>query len=397
MKTEIQQNQWGWLRVPLAHTIALQIVVFVLSFIGAMTLTPGYNDTPRLEETWMREGYPSLWMRWDTEWYVEVATFGYRFIPDQLSEVGYFPVYPMLMRYLGYIVGNPLVAGLVISNVAILFAMALLYRLVLTETNAWVARRTLFYLVLFPGAFFFVAAYTESLFLLLTVIAAYAAREKRWLIAAITGIVASATRVQGFLIVALVGVEWLNAHGWTLREIFKAKSWQIVGKAIRTDWKNLLLIMLIPSGLIMFMIFQWVNFGTPFAFVQSHTAIDTDVTAGPINVIVGEIRDALDGTNENPYVVPLGFATTLFALVTVVPIFRRLRESWAVYVALLIALPAWSGPLWSMTRFVIVMFPVFVIWAMWSRNKVLHLTYFAIATPLLCLMTIFFIRWLLVA
>src|SRR5699024_9465323 len=89
-------------------------------------------------------------------------------------------------------------------NAAFLVALYVLYRLAELELGEQVARRSCWYLALFPGSLFFLAPYTESLYLLLTVCAFFAARRSQWLIAGLSAAVAGATRnVGAFLIVPL--------------------------------------------------------------------------------------------------------------------------------------------------------------------------------------------------
>jgi hypothetical protein len=50
-----------------------------------------------------------------------------------------------------------------------------------------------------------------------------------------------------------------------------------------------------------------------------------------------------------------------------VPIGRRLGAGYALYVALAVFIPALSGVM-SMTRYATVLFPVFILLALWIRN-----------------------------
>src|SRR5919202_251794 len=86
------------------------------------------------------------------------------------------------------------VVGVLISNLALLGALAVLYRLVRLDYGDTVATRTVWLFALFPTAFFFSAVYAEALFLLLTVASIYCARTDRWGRAAAFGFLAALTR-----------------------------------------------------------------------------------------------------------------------------------------------------------------------------------------------------------
>lgn len=75
---------------------------------------------------------------------------------------------------------NPLIAGLFISNVAGLIMFVVLYQLVKEDFNGERGYHTVLYFSLFPAAFFFAAAYSESLFLCLSVLSFYHIRHGRW-------------------------------------------------------------------------------------------------------------------------------------------------------------------------------------------------------------------------
>jgi Gpi18-like mannosyltransferase len=60
-----------------------------------------------------------------------------------------------------------------ISNVAGLVMLMVLYQLVREDFGSEIAERAVLYLAIFPTAFFFAAAYNESLFLCLALLSFY--------------------------------------------------------------------------------------------------------------------------------------------------------------------------------------------------------------------------------
>jgi Gpi18-like mannosyltransferase len=144
------------------------------------------------------------WFRWDTQWYTVIAEEGYH---RQFLTV-FLPLYPLLIGLLGRLLfGEYLLAALIVSNVAALIALALLFELVRMHYTERLAHRVLWYFVLFPGSFFLIAAYTESLFLALVLGAFVAAERSRWGLAGLCGFLAIFTRWQGIaLIPALVWI-----------------------------------------------------------------------------------------------------------------------------------------------------------------------------------------------
>ncbi|HCB50286.1 MAG TPA: hypothetical protein DEP47_12390, partial [Chloroflexi bacterium] len=132
--------------------------------------------------------------RWDTGFYVSIAEEGYQYDGVELPSVAFFPLLPLLMRTLTPLVGDSLLAGVLISNAALLLATILFYKLVTAGWGQQMADRTIWYFLIFPAAFFGSAIYTESLFLLGAIGALYFARRGYWEVAALLGMATAMTR-----------------------------------------------------------------------------------------------------------------------------------------------------------------------------------------------------------
>jgi hypothetical protein len=196
------------------HALAVFLTV---RLVASLTALAGYGSIPaeKISPTggYSKPAYSKAveiafghWERWDALWFIHVARDGYR--PESQS-AAIMPVYPLLIRGLHGLTGLPwLICGLVISNAAFLVALYVLYRLAELELGEQMARRASWYLALFPGSLFFLAPYTESLYLLLAVCAFFAARRSRWLLAGVSAAVAGATRNVGAFLVVPLSVEF---------------------------------------------------------------------------------------------------------------------------------------------------------------------------------------------
>ncbi|MCK7515454.1 MAG: hypothetical protein MZV70_73380 [Desulfobacterales bacterium] len=73
-----------------------------------------------------------IWGQWDTGWYLDIAKNWYAAEAHYQNYCNYafFPFYPTLIKLLGAVMGNHFYAGLIISNVSLLGAAILLYKLV---------------------------------------------------------------------------------------------------------------------------------------------------------------------------------------------------------------------------------------------------------------------------
>lgn len=373
-----QRHTWQHiLIVPLTAFLITRLVVFGAAYLSDIALPMIANNESR--------GVLDIWNRWDTVWYVEIVEQGYNFTPEAKSSAAFFPLYPFLMS----LVGHPLFAGLFISNVCFLLALILLYRLGERELgNRRDAARTVFYIAAFPTAFFFTAAYTESLFLLLSVAVFCCARQQQWGWAALWGVLGAASRPLGILLWGVVLLEWGRAHGWTFSTILDRAAWAKLFNGVRTDFLSLLMICLIPSGLLIYMLYLWATFGNPIAFWTAQAAWGFE-SLGPIGIIVKDWGRMAVG--ELPYFTVLNILAFLAVLGLCVPIGRRWGAGYALYTALSILIPM-SSRTESMIRYVLVLFPVFMVLGIWGRNIWFDRVYKITCLPFLALFTALFVK-----
>jgi hypothetical protein len=318
----------------------------------------------------------SVWGRWDAVHYLDIATQGY-----QGTDMAFFPLFPLLIRILGALVGNHLIAALLISNASFFFGLLYLYKLLEHEFDRSVARRAIFYVSIFPTAFYFSAAYTESLFFMLTVASFYYMRSHRWWIAGIFGFFASLTRVEGVLLIVPFAIEWFMQYRNELGRHITA----LFGGA------------LIPLGLFVYMAYLWVLRGDPLYF--SHVQIHWNRHLAPpwVSVINAfhKIAIATQGQTIANQLMEVCF-TALMITVLVVG-WRSLRPSYIAYMALSILVPISTSSLMSMPRFALVLFPMYAILARDGERPWVNNLIVAFSLPLLGLFTVLFADWYWVA
>lgn len=393
---KLNDPRYYWVTRPLAAFLITRAIVFFAAYIAEIAI-PGisgdglYHVNP--SNVWL-----DVWARWDSGFYLRIAEEGYRFVLGQQSSVAFFPVYPLSMNLLAPFAGSNLAAGVLVSNVYLLFGLIFLYRL--TETifkDSGTATRAVFYIAAFPTAFFFSAVYTESTFLLFSTATAYFARKRQWTWAAVTGILCSASRIVGFLIAGIVIYEWLMAHGWTLATIYKKQAWRNLWDGIRKDWPQLLIIALIPLGMVSYMVFLWRTFGDPIAFNTTQAAWGREML-GPVAIVLRDLGGLLRQnflTGEIWYHVLLDLGAFFAVLFTVWAIWRRMGAGYGIYVLLAILIPMSSGS-GSLTRYVLVIFPFFMMLAHWGRHTVLDRALLVGFSVFLGIFTTIFVNWIFI-
>jgi hypothetical protein len=162
---------------------------------------------------------PATWLdafgRWDAHWYLDVASRGYELrgpLGTVQSNVAFFPFYPWTVRVLHALLpgqgeGSWFLAGMVVSNAALLAALWLLWRLARDLADEETASRAVLYVLLFPAGFVLSAPYPEALFLLLSVASLSAALKGRPGLAGLLGLLLALTRPGGVLVA--VPLAWI--------------------------------------------------------------------------------------------------------------------------------------------------------------------------------------------
>jgi mannosyltransferase PIG-V len=160
---------------------------------AAPAATPGWHNAIDATE------------RQDAVWYLRLADDGWS--GDDAS-AAFFPLYPLTVRAVAWVLpGDTLLAALLVSNLAFLGALLALFALTTEAFGDRIARRAIVVAAIFPTAFFFLAPYTESLFLLLSILTFRAARHDRWGHVAIWGALAALTRSVGLVLIPALLVE----------------------------------------------------------------------------------------------------------------------------------------------------------------------------------------------
>jgi Gpi18-like mannosyltransferase len=96
-----------------------------------------------------------MWANFDGFHYLDQATTNYFPVGETSLTTAYFPVYPWLVRNLNDFVHNPLITGLIISNLAFFLSLLLLYKLFLLDYKEKISRFALLLIFLFPTSFIF--------------------------------------------------------------------------------------------------------------------------------------------------------------------------------------------------------------------------------------------------
>ena len=393
------------------------------------------------------------WYHYDAVAYVGIAHHGYTYIPDT-AFFPFWPLLEHAGGLLlgGFFPDSYYFAGLLFSNICFYFALVLLYRLLAEDFEESTARRALLYLAFSPYALFFFAGYTESLFLLLTLALFLVLRRGKpldWWLAGLFGLLASATRSTGVILAIpfLVLYVW---HFWMPAERASQISAGVGGSDRQGDRKGrpypirsslrstigeserqgdrkgrpyhtrsvsqrltgggttshswlaringLLPVALIPMGIVAYMVFLYFTKGNPLLFASQeanfgwhrHLSLPWAGVFSDIGSLFS-LHGASTGYVQNA----LDLTFTLIPLAVLAIGWRRLPLHYALFalgVALFtLAFPQGSEPLASLPRYMLILFPVTALLALWGKRERFHQVVLAFSLSLLALNIVLFI------
>lgn len=341
-------------------------------------------------------GVPSLdgWSRMDAGWYASIVRDGYKFTPGQACNVNFFPLYSWIVGLLdrpfaGFLGEDAAFAAVapVFSLVCLFLAVLGFYRLALAGWGEAVARRSVWLLLVFPFSLFYSAAYTESLFLCLSVWAFAWGRERRWALACLAASLVAVTRTVGFLVAVGLFVDYL------------AQQRPDPTSRPETRWprpdRNLGWFFLTPLPLFALMGYFYRHFGHPLPFLLTYTTV-WDKRPGLRRLI-----DLLNSLRHADLPTTLRFQNAVYLLVVVGTLAvvvagrRKLSPGLVVYAVLSTLLVLFTG-LDASGRYMSVLFPTFLVlahvlqgrrwvvavalqvplllWFTWAYNQSLHIS-----------------------
>jgi len=340
----------------LVLTLVWEVVAECVGLL-AVVIFPPSTDLPAFLQNHpaFHQGYyppwETIWARWDGVWYLLIATQGYG--PQVGALPAFFPAFPGLIHIVGGLLGgNYLLAGVLMNRVLLFPTVAIFTQIVREESGERAAESAPLFLLLLPVAVFFLAVYTETLFVLACLACFWAMRHQRWLLAGLCCAVATATRLPGIVLAGAVLVEGLASR----------KYWQGLGAAA-----------LGLVGLVAYTVYLQVAYHDALAFQHAYNygwggrQFTLNLWQGPQNYLQALFNTSPWGRTELTYLgclLALGIDCALLVVM-----WRALRWSYRVFVVGSMLLPLLSGTLFAYNRYSLTLFPFVLVACRWTAKR----------------------------
>ncbi len=322
--------------------------------------------------------------RWDAPHYLDIAKNWYNPDPtqDAYNFIVFFPLYPILIRAITFDFNYINFSALIISNLTSIIALIYLYKLTKLDFNDTVAQKAVLFLSVFPTAYFLSAPYTEGLFFATVIASLYYARLGKWPLAGFLSLLAALSRLGGLLMLPVLFVEYWHQKNWNLRSIDPKILWTCF-------------------ALIGFLIYLGINVqvtGSPFTFMEIQKAHWFN-TLDPVKGLENAVYWGFFNPNTVNFqsltigVSPIIFA--IFGLLTIAAAVRlHLRASYITYMVVTWMLAVSTSWWVSVPRYVMAMFPMFIVLGLISKRKSVTIAISAVFLAGLCFYTVLFaLHW----
>jgi hypothetical protein len=189
---------------------------------------------------------------------------------------------------------------------------------------------------------------------------------------------AAATRITGIILLPVLVIEYLNQKGFKLNQVRR----------------NILWISIIPLGLVIYLVINYITFGDPLKFLE----FQSKHWSKHFDLLYRGFLVALDGilTSKPRDSIMTGWGELVFAIMTLAVIvysFFRIRLSYCLY-ALATWLVVTSTSFWlSIPRYTLPMFPVFIALSLLVRRREINYLLIFLSLTLYTLFLAQFIRF----
>ena len=355
---------------PVLVVAVLFLVTRAVAFIGMLLAKQG--DLPATIRAASR--------LYDSAFYDLIVLHGYANDPQYgHAASAFYPGYPLVVAALYwpmhllaslFLSGSALttfsedvllpLATLLVCNLALLAALALLWRLYAERLGS---RATLFgvaFLLAAPTSFFLSNGFSESLFIVAVAAAFLLACEGRWFGAAAAGAAACLIRFPGaFLFLPLALIWFQSARPHPIR-------------------KGLLGAGIFAIGGIAYPAWLWATTGDALAYLHLEASHHRSLV-GPVRAVGVMLAQARDGirvllgrpSSQRLVDIPTIAANSvalLAGIVTIIAGWTKLRAYETVWVALVFLVPLLSGTGESLDRYWLAAFPFFFLLGWWMRR-----------------------------
>lgn len=284
------------------------------------------------------EDFAASWSHWDGFRYLNIAEDWYG--RGHGREIVWYPLYPLAINMTTFLLKDAATAAVTLSILFSIIASILLFKLTRLDFDERTATLAVLFMNIFPTSFFLQAAYTESLFLTLTIGAFYWFRKEGFILSGVLGALATATRPNGIILIPALLVEAFSK------------------KRSKEYWKKAIVALsAMGIGFGAYLGLNQLKFGNSFYYLAIYREYQNQELAFPWQGVASVVQ-RLNSDWAHYSKIELG--AFIFGAAAALFAFKEIRKSYGVYTILNLLLATSVSYLISLPRYLLTLFPIFI-------------------------------------
>lgn len=296
------------------------------------------------------KGDLSILELYDSEHYLTMAENGY--ITENLY--AFFPLYPLLIRVIAVILPSYKIVGMLVSNVCAFLAILIVHELTKEKENF----ENVICLIFSPILAYMSMVYTESLFMLLTLLGYYLYKKGRYKLSGFVVGLAILTRNSGIILWGAIGLEMLIRY--------------FIEKDQTIKFKDICLFGIIGLGIgMIYPLYLYLETGNFLKFITIQTEVWGRLSGMPWDCFINDLKVIVRGgtaTFGNILIFLENWISFILVLIMAIKLFKKDKAASIYIIVSLIAFTItyrdinyWSTlASVSLFRYILNLFPIYL-------------------------------------
>ena len=328
------------------EVILITIFIRCLLFIIPLIIHPKLNNLF------------DFWVQWDGPHYIDIAKSWYQGVGEESLWIVFYPLYPILIKLFNLFIGDFSASAVVVSIVFSFTSSILLYEVTLLDFSKKAAIRAVWFLNIFPTAYFLQASYTESLYLSLSLATIYLFRRKYFMLGGLMGALSTMTRINGLFLLPALLLEG--------------------GKR-----KGIITLLLTPLGFLFYILINYLTFNDPLYFLKPLDSNWYKRFSFPW-IGISNLYNSIPHFNDSLFYAYFSEALTLLLIATLgIYVFLKIKRSYGLYMLLNFLLFTSTSFVISTPRYSLILFPIFITLGQITNKYLLALISMIFSLPLI--------------
>lgn len=318
-------------------------VILIAAFIRCLLFIIPIIIPPQIDNPFI------TWVQWDGPHYIDIARDWYQPKGEESLWIVFYPLYPISIKLFNFLINDFSISSVLVSIIFSFFASILLFEVTLLDFSKKAAILAVWFLNIFPTAYFLQASYSESLYLSVSLATIYLFRKKHFNLAGLMGALSTMSRINGLFLLPTLLLE---------------------GKRAR---EGIITLLLTPLGFLFYLVTNYLTFNDPFYFLKPLYSNWYKKFSLPW-IGISNLYSSIPQFNDPLFYAYLSEMISLLLVAGLgIYVFFKIRRSYGLYMILNFLLFTSTSFVMSTPRYSLILFPIFITLGQIKSNYLLLL------------------------